>query len=215
MWSPVIVALGRACAVSTALVFPGVSAASVIGQLFPTPTNELSLDTAAVERVIVLLERLNQDQTRLGDAIKRLEVSQLTAWERQLRTIRQHQSLLTERISAERDRDRQALDDLGRLALALLLSVAGALLFAMGAIAWSVLRALQRLSLPPLVPRMMAGQETLGLSLGADAQLLSLVAELERRWLKLGESNNATANPVGSPNTPKASPGLGVPGDFI
>jgi len=212
IWSPGIVALGRAFAVCTSLSIPFGSAGQALGQSLAVFQGGPSPDTGSEERAIVLLERLQQEQSRLNEAVRKLEATQLAALEHQARTIRQHQNVITERFAAERDRDRQNLEQLGTMAFTLLLSVAGALLFAMAAMAWSVLRALRRLPAPALLPQVEVGQGSLALPASLDAQLLSLAAELERRWLKFGESGPAI---VPTDGLKSVTAPTSVPGDFL
>ena len=212
IWSPGIVALGRAFAVCTSLSIPFGPAAQALGQSLAVFQGGPSPDTGSVERAIVLLERLQQEQSRLNEAMRKLEATQLAALEDQARAIRQHQNVIIERFAAERDRDRQNLEQLGTMAFTLLLSVAGALLFAMAAMAWSVLRALRRLPAPPLLSQVEVGQGSMALPVSLDAQLLSLAAELERRWLRFGESGPAIV-PTDGLKSVKAP--TSVPGDFL
>ncbi|HXJ73120.1 MAG TPA: hypothetical protein VNM37_09705, partial [Candidatus Dormibacteraeota bacterium] len=65
---------------------------------------------------------------------------------------------------------------------------------------------------PALLPQVEVGQGSLALPASLDAQLLSLAAELERRWLKFGESGPATV-PIDGLKSVKAP--TSVPGDFL
>jgi len=214
MWSPGFVALGRAFAVSTALITPSSLAAQVFNPWSPEAEQENSAATGAVQQAVALLEQLRHDQARLADAVRRLEAGQATGWERQARAIRHHQDAIAERLSVERERDRQAQEELGRMVLTLSLSVAGALLFAMIAVAWSVLRALQRLTARSLLPQMVAPDGAMSLSMHADPQLLSLVAELEKRWLKVEEPGRRSAE-AESADTESGKASKMFPGDFL
>jgi hypothetical protein len=215
LWSPGIVALSRAFAVSTALFTPVGLAAQVFGQLLPVTQNEPSPDTGVAERATALLEQLHQDQTRLQDAVRRLEDTQQTGWDRQTRAIRQYQTIFAERLSAQRDQDRQSIEEVARTALTILFSVAGALLFAMVAVAYSVLRALQRLQMRPWMPQLVMEQGSLSAGQQADAQLLSLMDELERRWLKLTMMPGPAGAGSPSNHSKPAHPPTMFPGDFL
>ena len=218
IWPSGLVALGRAFAVSTALFAPIGLPASVFGQLFPDSSESgVSAEAVEVQRALILLERLHEDQTGLRQAIARLEATQVASVERQAQAIRHHQIALAKRLASERTQQEQSLEAMAQMILTILFCVAGVILFAMGAIAWSLLRALQRLPLrPPLahlpLPQLMAGQDETGLPIFQDAQLLSAIAELEKRLLRLGEGVSRK-NPPATPDAGKAS--APFPGDFL
>src|SRR5262245_46283152 len=211
--SPGLAALGRAFAFSTALFVPVGLPASVLGQLFPEAhEGSVSADTGEVHRALVLLERVREDQLNLSQAIAKLEAAQAASVERQAQAIRHHQINLARRLVAEREQHQQSLEAMAQTVLTILFCVAGVMLFAMGAIAWSLLRALQKIPLRPLLPQALAGPDEAGLPMLDDAQLLSAIAELEKRLLRLGEGVSRKNSP-GPPDPGKAQ--APFPGDFL
>lgn len=206
-------ARGLVAPLVTALFLPAGSLGSVLVQL--TPNAEA---TSSVQQAVMLLERLQTDQQALREAINRLQLSQEIAFEREARALRDQHKSISARLAEDRDLQMESLNALGQVALTIVLAVTGVLLFAMGAVAWGLLRAFQRLPVRALgLPQVPTRPEVAGLTMLPDTQLANALAMLEKRILKLGETAARQAAVSASGRTtplPMETPAA-LPGDFL
>lgn len=203
-----ICALGSAVALSAGVVgVPTNLFASVLA-----PENEPS----APNPVLLLLEQLREDQRAVREDLGELGARQEATLSQQARLLRDEYRSLWASQSAQRDQELESLLDLGRWVLVIELTIGGVVLFAMAAVAWSLLRALQR---PPpgafRLPRPAVGQDEAGLPILPDAHLLQAIEQLEKRLLQLGEIASKPGAGVNRPGAPGTDSTGSLPGDFL
>jgi len=192
-----------AVSISIVLLLPN----RLLAQL-PVPPED-----STVAQLTPLLERIQQEQKTLSDALARLAKSQETISARQALDLRRHYAALAGTLHAERDAQQASLDDMGQLILTISLTVAGVLLTGMAVIGWSVLRALQRLPRHRLMQP--SGYPEPAWAVLNHAAPTELLDDLEKRLLRMAEAADRITHPE-RPHTSSESPApTSLPGDFL
>ena len=204
-----VVALSAGPALLLAVVFPCCSAGE-------PDTNS----TAVLRQVVPLLERVQRDQQAVRESFERWGTLQEEAFDRQTQLLRREQRVFSDRLSAslsvQRDQEIESLLDLGHSFLVIALVVAGVMLFALGAVAWSLLRVLNRIPMRAVaLPRSLTGQDEAGLPILPDAQLAGAIEQLEKRLLELGELATRPANTAEQEAPSRTEEKRSLPGDFL
>jgi hypothetical protein len=182
-------------------------------------------DGAAIPPAIFLFEKLLQEQQLLRETIDRVGARQEAAFDRQARLLVAQRLEMTRSLQAQHYEEMAALQDYSRVTLVAGLAIAGLLLFAMAGLAWAALRAWQRLPVRvtsmPLRP--LFGRDEAGLPVLPELGAERLMAQLEKRLLKLEEIAGKPAAALPSRTLP-LRPSAGEssaqdagfpPGDFL
>ena len=203
-----LVGLGRAVAASSRLillpltVFP--AASDVASNAVPTNSAPPALAAVPVpaphapalpstgvdtnvglllrEVMLPLIEQLQVEQRSLRESLARLAPEQERGLERQALHLRQEQRAMNDRLaislSTQRDQEMDALLELGRSFLVVALAGAALMLLALGVVAWSLLRVVNRIPLSAVSwPRGGPGQDEAGLPILADAHLTGAIEQ--------------------------------------